>query len=114
MLTEEDFRDQYPSSVQAELVGTQEAFHVSYFVELVRLAFLRTLVLLSPHMKKLIAVEWVGSYRSGIHLGVRGMIKHPSFLPLIFNNGSVPCHWTCFKDRLRSPQNQVSGLACYT
>ncbi|KAJ9632951.1 hypothetical protein H2204_007519 [Knufia peltigerae] len=40
MLTEEDFRDQHPSSVQAELVGTQEAYHVSYFVELVRLAFL--------------------------------------------------------------------------
>ncbi|KAK5264499.1 hypothetical protein LTR96_010261 [Exophiala xenobiotica] len=42
MLTEEDFRDQQPSSVQAEVVGTQEAYHVSYFVELVRLAFLRT------------------------------------------------------------------------
>ncbi|KAK5527536.1 hypothetical protein LTR23_010963 [Exophiala sp. CCFEE 6169] len=41
MLTEEDFRDQQPSSVQAEVVGTQEAYHVSYFVELVRLAFLR-------------------------------------------------------------------------
>ncbi|RVX71097.1 hypothetical protein B0A52_03463 [Exophiala mesophila] len=40
MLTEEDFRDQHPSSVQAELVGTQEPYHVSYFIELVRLAFL--------------------------------------------------------------------------
>lgn len=90
MLTEEDFRDQLPSSVQAELVGTQEAYHVSYFVELVRLAFLRKLVLLPPHMKKLIAVEWVGSCPSDIHLGVLGMRKHPSFLPLIFNNGSVP------------------------
>ncbi|KAK6386806.1 hypothetical protein LTS17_000068 [Exophiala oligosperma] len=106
MLTEEDFRDQHPSSVQAELVGTQEAYHVSYFVELVRLAFL--------HMKKLIAVEWVGSYPSGIRLGVRGMMKHPSFLPLIFNNGSVPFHWTCFKDHSSIPQNQVSGPACYT
>lgn len=88
MLTEEDFRDQLPSSVQADLVGTQEAYHVSYFVELVRLAFLRTLVLLSPHMKKLIAVEWVGSYRSDIHLGVGGMMKQPSFLPLIFKRGN--------------------------
>ncbi|KAK5048512.1 hypothetical protein LTR84_005602 [Exophiala bonariae] len=41
MLTEEDFRDQYASSVQAELIGTQEPYHVSYFIELVRLAFLR-------------------------------------------------------------------------
>lgn len=114
MLTEEDFRDQHPSSVQAELVGTQEAYHVSYFVELVRLAFLRTLAPPSPDMKKLIAVEWVGSYPSGIRLGVRGMMKHPSFLPLIFNNGSVPFHWTCFKDHSSSPQNQVSGPACYT
>lgn len=114
MLTEEDFRDQHPSSVQAELVGTQEPYHVSYFIELVRLAFLRTLALLPSHMKTLIAVEWVGSYLLDTHLGVRGMMKHPSFLPLIFNNGSVPFHWTCFKNRSRSPQNQVSGPACYT